>query len=313
MKAIILEQAGWIENLVMKEIEKPTIKANEILIQTKAISINPADAKAKYSQEMIDMMFTWVEQIIFGWDVSGIVSEVWTNISEYKVWDRVFGMINFPWVWNAYAEYVAAAESHITKIPENITFEEAAAATLAALTALQVFESRINKDDRVLIHAWAGWVWHYAIQIVKNMWATVITTASQKNEEFVKSLWADQNIDYRVEKFEDVLSDIDFVLDSIGWENTIKSLKVLKNSWGYICLPSMWYTEEEQRLAKEKSIKMENLLVQSSSVDMKKIADLMSKWLLKSHISQSFTFQDLPKAHTALESGRTVWKVIVTI
>jgi NADPH:quinone reductase-like Zn-dependent oxidoreductase len=104
MKAIILEKAGWIENLVIKDIAKPTIKSNEVLIETKALSINPADAKAKYSQEMIDMMFKWAEQIIFGWDVAWIVSEVGEDVEDYKVWDKVFGMVNFPGIWNAYAE-----------------------------------------------------------------------------------------------------------------------------------------------------------------------------------------------------------------
>lgn len=228
MKAIVLEQAGGVENLLFKDVDKPVTKENEVLIEVKSISINPVDFKVRAYEEVIDMICGEERPVILGWDISGTVVAKGINVTKFEIGDKVFGMVNFPGRGNAYAEFVASPEDHLAKIPENVSFEHAAATTLAALTALQVLETRVKKDDRILIHAGSGGVGHFAIQIAKNLGAHVITTSSSKNKDFVMSLGADEHIDYRSQKFEDILSDIDFTFDMFNGDILFNSVKVVK-------------------------------------------------------------------------------------
>ncbi|MBT8448210.1 MAG: NADP-dependent oxidoreductase, partial [Gammaproteobacteria bacterium] len=202
MKAYLLNEAGGVENLVLSNIEKPRIKVNEVLVETKAISINPVDVKVRKADEVLTLIMGTEERpVIPGWDISGTVVAVGEEVSEFEVGNRVFGMVNFPGQGKGYAEYVASPASHLAIMPEKATFEEAAATTLAALTALQVLKPRVNEGDRILIHAGSGGVGHFAIQIAKALGAHVISTSSAKNRDFIMSLGADEHIDYREQKF----------------------------------------------------------------------------------------------------------------
>src|SRR5262245_60734529 len=137
MKAIILKEAGSADNLEMAVLPIPVISNREVLIQTKAISINPVDIKTRIGKSLYNELRSQNPFIILGWDVSGVVVETGKAVTEFKPGDEVFGMINFPGHGKAYAEYVAAPVEHIALKPATITHEEGAAATLAALTAWQ--------------------------------------------------------------------------------------------------------------------------------------------------------------------------------
>ncbi len=193
MKAYTLKKNGGIENLKLSEIDKPKIKADEVLVKVKAISINPVDAFVRKNESSLQGILKPgkdEDTFILGWDVSGIVEEVGSDVKEFKNGDEVFGMINFPGNGKAYAEYVAAPANQITLKPKNISFEDAAAATLAALTAWQglVTNAKIKKEDKVLIHAAGGGVGHYAVQIAKSFGAYVIGTGSSSKRDFVLKL-----------------------------------------------------------------------------------------------------------------------------
>lgn len=312
MKAIVLEKAGSVKNLVMKEIKEPIIQDNEVLVEVKALSINPADVKIRATPEFVSAIYG-EENVILGWDISGIVKSVGSKVTKFKEGDKVFGMVNFPGRGNAYAQFVASPENHLTKIPENMSFEEAAATTLAALTALQALENNIKKDDRVLIHAGSGGVGHFAIQIAKHLGAYVITTSSAKNRDFVMSLGADEHIDYRSQAFEEVVKDVDFVLDPMGGDTLEKSVKVMKENGTIICLPQDKFSDELINEAKKKNVTIINILVQSSSKDMDTLAELITDKKLKPAISKTFTFENMKDAHLEVEKGRSVGKVIVTL
>jgi NADPH:quinone reductase-like Zn-dependent oxidoreductase len=314
MKAYLLNEAGGVENLVLSEIEKPEIKADEVLVETKAISINPVDVKVRPHDQVLQMILGTEERpVILGWDISGVVAEVGADVSDFAVGDRVFGMVNFPGHGKAYAEYVASPASHLAKIPEGTTFEEAAATTLAALTALQVLRPRIKAGDRVLIHAGSGGVGHFAIQMAKNIGAHVITTSSAKNRDFCMALGADEHIDYRAVEFEAVLTDIDFVLDGMGGETLEKSMKVLRNGGGMVSLPAPNFPEAVTKEAAERDINVEFLLVQSGSDDMNTLKGMLEAGTLKPHVSVTFPFEKLQDAHRQVESGRTVGKTVVIL
>ncbi|MDG1806205.1 NADP-dependent oxidoreductase [Flavicella sp.] len=313
MKAIVLEKAGGVENLHVREIEKPNIKEDEVLVEVKAISINPADVKAKSSDEMLTMMFGSKRPVILGWDIAGVVSQIGNNVSDFKIGDKVFGMVNFPGVANAYAEFVASPAEHLTKIPENRSFEESAATTLAALTALQILKGNIKKGDKVLIHGGSGGVGHFGIQIAKALGAYVITTASAENKDYVLSIGADEHVDYRSQKFQEVLSNIDFVLDLFGEESIKKSIKVLKPGGTVMSTLMLQVPENVKTIAGEANVRVQGILVKSNGEDMKTLAMMLAEGSLKPTIHQVFPFEQMRKAHTTVEKGGLVGKVVVKL
>ena len=315
MKAYVLNEVGGVENLVLSEVEKPVLNADEVLVETKAISINPVDVKVRPVEEVLNMIVGEERPVILGWDIAGTIAiaSVGADVSEFEVGDKVFGMVNFPGHGKAYAEYVASPSSHLAKMPANATFEEAAATTLAALTALQVLQPRVKAGDRILIHAGSGGVGHFAIQIAKNLGATVVTTSSSKNRDFVLSLGADKHIDYREQKFEEVLTDIDFVLDGMGGAVLENSLKVVKDGGTIVSLPTHEFSEELKAAAEPRNIKLEFVLVTSKGENMNTLKEQIERGTLKPHVSVTFPFERMADAHKQIESGRTIGKAVVTL
>jgi NADPH:quinone reductase-like Zn-dependent oxidoreductase len=311
MKAYVLNEAGGVGNLVLSEIEQPNPKADQVLVEIKAISINPVDVKARAVEEVLHRIVGTDRPVILGWDIAGNVTAVGENVIQFEPGDSVFGMVNFPGHGKAYAEYVAAPESHLAKIPSNTSFEDAAATTLSALTALQVLQPRVKQGDRVLIHAGSGGVGHFAIQIAKHLGAYVVSTSSAKNRDFVMSLGANEHIDYREQKFEEVASDIDFVLDGMGGDVLINSLKVIKDGGKIISLPTPEFPEEVTAYAEQHNIEVSFLLVQSNGTDMNTLKGMLETGILHPHVSKTFAFVEMADAHAQVESGRTIGKVIV--
>lgn len=312
MKAIQLVEPGSTANLTIQDISIPQISAGEVLIQVKSISINPVDVKTRQGGGIFN--YGGVNKqpnLILGWDISGIVTA--SNADLFNIGDEVFGMVNFPGVGNAYAQYVGAPAEHLALKPASITHEQAAAATLAPLTALQVLrEAGVKKGDRVLIHAASGGVGHYAVQLAKGLGAYVIGTSSASNKEFVLSLGADEHIDYRTETLVEATNDIDFVLDCLGPDNITQSLAVMKNGGRVISIVTN-FNEDLTAQLQAKNVSGKFLLVQSSGDDMNQLAKLLAQGKLKSHVSKSFAFDQMAAAHLQVESGRTVGKIVVNI
>jgi len=313
MKAYQLNECGAPENLKLTEVDKPAIKSNEVLIETKAISINPVDYKVRTIDGLCTAIYGEERPAILGWDISGLVTEIGSDVDSFEVGDRVFGMVNFVGAGKVYAEYVASPADHIAKIPENISFEEAAGTTLAALTALQVMRDKVKEGNRILIHAGSGGVGHYAIQMAKSMGAYVISTSSAKNKDFIMSLGADEHIDYNSQDFREVLSDIDFVFDMFNGEILFKSVQLVSEGGTVISIPSPEFSDKVQALAKEKNVHLAFQMVQSSGSDMSELAEMLSSGKLRAHISEQFSFEDMVKAHKHIESGRTVGKIVVKV
>lgn len=313
MKAIVLEKFGGTECLIYKNIEKPEIKTNEVLIKVKAVSINPVDIKVRSRQAPLAKELAQYNPLILGWDISGEVVEVGSEVTQFHIDDEVFGMVNFVGHGKGYAEYVAAPAEHFTLKPKNITHIEAAASTMAALTAWQAFNSygKLRSTDKVLIHAASGGVGHFAVQIAKYRGAYVIGTSSLSNRDFVLKQGADEHIDYHTTSFEKVLRDLDFVLESIGGKNFQKSVQVLKPFGTIVTLPS-GHTEDDELRAREKKLHACYFMsVYSDGSDMKQIASLLEAGILKPYVSHVFEFEEMAKAHQQIETGRTVGKVVV--
>jgi NADPH:quinone reductase-like Zn-dependent oxidoreductase len=311
MKAIVLKEAGNVENLEYVELKKTTINDGEVLIKVKAISINPVDVKSRAGKGVYGRIKT-ENPLILGWDISGIIEE--TKSSDFKVGDEVFGMVNFPGHGKAYAEYVAVPANQLALKPKNIFFEDAAASTLVALTAYQalVHNANIQEGQNVLVHAASGGVGHITVQIAKYLGAQVTGTSSAKNKDFVLSLGADSHIDYHGFDWKSAGRTFDFVLDTIGAENIDQSLEVTKEGGSIISIPT-GLNEEVTAKAEAKGVKGYFILVQSSGEDMKQIASLLESGVVKPHVSKVFPFEQMREAHLEQETGRTVGKIVVTL
>lgn len=311
MKAIVLKEFGGVENFSIENLPIPALNEHEVLVEVKAVSINPVDAKTRAGKAMAGRLKT-ESPVILGWDISGVVTRTGSEVTTFKVGDEVFGMVNFPGHGKAYAEYVAAPAAHLALKPGNITHEEAAAATLAALTAWQALHthSKIKPNDRVLIHAAAGGVGHFAVQLAKHLGAYVIGTASAVNKDFVLSLGADEYFDYKAQPFEEVINNIDIVLDTVGGNNIERSFEVVKKGGTVITLPSNT-SEGIVEKAKEKGINGFFFLVQSNGEDMQQIASLLESGTLKAHVSGIYNFGQIGKAHQQIETGSTKGKIVI--
>jgi NADPH:quinone reductase-like Zn-dependent oxidoreductase len=312
MKAIILSEPGSTDNLSIRELPTPVIQNSEVLVRIRAISINPVDVKTRMGSGVYRYGNVSKEtELILGWDISGEVTESKSDL--FKAGDEVFGMVNFPGVGKAYAEYVAAPASQLALKPANISHEEAAAATLAPLTALQVLRNAgIKAGERVLIHAAAGGVGHYAVQIARHLGAYVIGTSSAVNRDFILSLGANEHIDYKTQSLLEATADIDFVLDSLGADNILQSLDVIREG-GRITSIVAQFTEEITAKAQAGNISGGFYLVQSNGDDMKTLAGLLEKGIVKSYVSKTYSFDKMADAHLQVESGRTVGKVVVSL
>lgn len=313
MKAIVLTEPGGVENLKIQDVEKPTPQKNEVLVKVHALSVNPVDTKVREGKGLYEKLKE-EPPVILGWDISGTVEAVGDEVEYFNVGDEVFGMVNFPGHGRAYAEYVVAPEKHLAHKPENIPHHEAAAATLAALTAWQVLvhEAGIKAGQRVLIHAAAGGVGHFAVQIAKYFKATVIGTASPENHDFLRNMGADEQIDYHQYDPGEVVMDADIVLDSLGEENTRNSLKALKDGGKIISILG-GAKESVQEEAKKRNIEAKSYLVHSSGEDQSQIAELMRDGHLRPHVSHLFEFADMAEAHKQVETHKTNGKVVVNV
>lgn len=313
MKGIILKDQGGVENFSIEELDIPQPQPNEVLIKVHAISINPVDSKTRKGGALYASL-KQTPPVILGWDISGVVTETGQNVKDFKPGDAVFGMVNFPGHGKAYAEYVTTPADQLALKPINISHAEAAATTLAALTAWQVLvhEAKIKKGQHLLMHAAAGGVGHFAVQIAKHFGAVVTGTASSANKAFVTDLGVDHFIDYTTQNFETELKGIDIVFDPIGGETTAKSLNVL-NEGGTLVSIVGGVKDYLSPTVGEKKINAKNYLVHSSGEDMKRLAELLQQGILKPHISHQFSFQEMAKAHQQIETGKTRGKIIVNV
>jgi NADPH:quinone reductase-like Zn-dependent oxidoreductase len=308
MKAVRIHQFGGTEVLKYEDAPRPQISSDEVLIKVYASSVNPVDWKIREgkSQERFPTNFP----LTLGWDVSGVVEEIGQDVKNFKKGDEVYGR-PFPTKNGAYAEYIAVKENEISIKPVSITHDQAAAVPLACLTAWQgLFDhGLLQKDQKVLIHAASGGVGAFAVQLAKWKGAYVIGTASEKNISFVEQLGADEVIDYKTEKFEDKLEDIDLVFDTIGGDTQKKSLRIIKNGGRLITTVKPDNIDE----AKAKNIHLEGYMTKSYPEQLKQIAALIDEGKLKIFIAEIFPLDRAAEAQELSEKGHTRGKIVLEV
>lgn len=310
MKAVIIENYGSADEFKMVEQEAPRIKSNEVLIEVHAVSVNPFDWKlrAGHFKDVIHMTFP----IVFGWDVSGVVKEAGKDVTEFQAGDEVFAKaaLKKP---GGFAEYMVIEERHLVKKPPSLSFEEAAGIPVAGIAAWQaLFDyAELREGEKVLIHAGSGGVGSFAIQFAKHFGATVATTTSGKNIDYVKDLGADFVINYKEEDFADQGAVFDVVLDTLGGAAFEKSYDVLKEGGRLVTLVG----EPDEELAKEKGITVTYVNSKANVEQLAIIGDLAAQGKVKIVISEVFPFSEegVRKAHQLSESGHARGKIIVRV
>ncbi|QHS58841.1 NADP-dependent oxidoreductase [Chitinophaga agri] len=318
MKAVILVEQGSVGNLIQVELPIPTLLADEVLIKVRAIAINPADTYIR-KQRTLDYVFNGERPRILGWDISGTIVRVGENTIGFKVSDDVFGLIKYPGRFypghaKGYAEYIAAPASDITFKPANISHEEAAAATLAALAAWQsLAKAQIKQGDRLFITAGAGGVGHYAIQIAKYLGAHVIAQSSLEKKDFVLGMGADEHVDYEHQQFITMLEPVDLVLELLRGNHIERSLRIIKPGGTLISLCNYIKGTICEEIARERKVFAWYHAVKSDGSDMEAIAGLLSKGVIRSFVSRTYRLDQIREAHIEMEKDHTKGKIIISL
>nr|WP_318540472.1 NADP-dependent oxidoreductase [Terribacillus saccharophilus] len=310
MRAVIINEYGDKNVLVEQELAKPDIKPNQVLVEVYATSVNPIDWKlrAGYLKQMLD----WSFPIILGWDVAGKIVEIGNEVKNYQVGDEIFARPDTT-AAGTYAEFTAVDEELLAKKPSNLTFEEAASIPLAGLTAWQclVDNTKVKKGDKVLIQAGAGGVGSMAIQMAKHLGAYVATTASEKNEAYVKGLGADEFINYRTQQFEDELSDYDAVIDTMGGDILNKSFQVLKSGGRLVTIAG----QPDEALAEKHQVTASSYWLTPDGKQLSELGELLEKGTLKPQVGHVFDFsaEALQEAHDLSETHHAKGKIVIKV
>jgi len=232
MKAIIVHEWGGPEVLKYEDMPRPEPKEDEILVRVIAAGVNPVDGMIRSGIFAKNQKLT--SPMIFGGDIAGVVERTGDKITKFKKGDPIYAYLSLK-NNGGYAEYAVAKEKEAAAKPKSISYNEAAAVPIVALTAWQalVDSAKLGAGQSVLIHGGSGGVGTFAIQIAKARGAKVFATASTPNQDLLKELGADVAIDYTKQKFEDVAKEVDVVLDSVGGDTLARSYGVVKKG-GFI-------------------------------------------------------------------------------
>ncbi|MEU3607305.1 NADP-dependent oxidoreductase [Streptomyces sp. NPDC035033] len=309
MRAISQDTHGTPEVLKEVVLPRPAPGPSEILVAVRAAGVNPTDWKHRAAGIFLDRM-----PLVLGWDVSGVVEAVGFGVTLFKPGDEVFGMLPYPHGVGSHAEYVTGPARAFARKPAGIDHVQAGALPLAALTAYQaiVDAAAVRAGQRVLVHAAAGGVGHLAVQIAKARGAYVVGTASAPKHDFVRSLGADEVVDYRTTDFRDAVRDVDMVLDTLSGDTRVRSLDVLRP--GGILVSLLPGTDpDEAAKAAARGVRVETLLVEADHTGMNAVADLAAAGTLRAHVEAVFPLADAAKAHALGETGRTTGKIVLTV
>lgn len=326
MKALQIVKYGEIkDSLVFNEVNKPTVKPNDVLIEVKAAAINPIDKGIILGdlQAMVPLQLPSTS----GYDVSGIVIEKGDNVSNFEIGDLVYSRVPQEQM-GTLAEYIAVTSDAVSKKPGNISFEEAASLPLVGLTALQSLEyAGIKENDKVLIHAGSGGVGSFAIQYAKAKGAYVYTTTSTSNIKWVKELGADKVIDYKTEDYKSIAKDLDIVFDTLGQNYTLEAFTVVKK--GGIVVSIIGPLDEEnakmfgmddyklpEDLAKassDKDAEYKFIFMHPNGEHLNEIKLLVEDEKIKPIIDKTYPFSKSIEAFEHLATGRSKGKIVVKI
>ncbi|WP_327300110.1 NADP-dependent oxidoreductase [Streptomyces goshikiensis] len=309
MKAAVINQYGQVRDVVrVTDVPVPAVGPRDVLIEVRAAGVNPVD-------HLIVKGFLSTGEpsrlLVIGNELAGVVTQVGAEASRFAVGDEVFSRVD-PRVGGAFAEYVAVDESLVAAKPSRLTFEEAASLPLVALTALQALteQADVRSGTRVLIHGGAGGVGSAAVQIAKQLGAEVVATAGSGSVELVRELGADRVIDYRTEKFEEVVSDVDVVLDTIGGETQERSFGVLKSGGTLVSIVAI--PDAEAKRARW-NVEARSFFMRPQGEQLAHLAGLVESGQLRPIVETVFPLDEASEALQKVERGGARGKTVISV
>lgn len=316
MRAAAFEETGPPHVLrTVDDMPTPAPALSEVLVRVGAAGINPIDAKSRAGGGVSSLIGSWPS--VPGFDFSGVVVRSPDETHPLQPGDEVFGMAAYPRTGGTYAEYVVVPSLSVTRKPKSLSHVDAAGVPLAALTAwgLVVGAARAHEGQRILIHAGAGGVGHFAVQLARIFGAHVIATASPRNADFLRELGAHEVVDYTSTRFEDVVSDVDVVIDLIGNvhdDTGTRSLTTLRPGGLYILVPTGGFPDYAAAAAAAGVRGVSNKVVPDGAA-LAKIAQLIDDGDLRVHVDETFELDGAAVAHAKLEEGHTRGKIVLRV
>ena len=332
MKSFLIDRYKKGGALRLGEIPEPELRANDVLVEIRAASVNLLDNKIRDGD--FKLILPYRLPLVLGNDVAGVVIRAGANVRKFKPGDEVYARPHQARI-GTFAEYIAIDEADVAMKPNNLTMEEAASLPLVALTAWQVLVERANvqKGQKVLIHAGSGGVGTIAIQLAKHLGAYVATTTSTANVDLVKSLGADVVVDYKKEDFEKVLHGYDVVMNSLGKDTLEKSIAVLKPGGKLISISgppdpdfarqngSGWPLRQVMRLlslgirrkSKRRGIGYSFLFMTANGRQLEKITALIEAGHIRPVMDRIFPFEKTNEALDYIQTGRAKGKVVIAV
>jgi alcohol dehydrogenase len=332
MKAMTIKQYGKTIPLELTDLPIPDMGEHDVLVEIHAASINPIDFKIRDGK--VKMLLSYKMPLVLGNDFSGKVIQSGSKVSKFQIGDEVYGRPRKNRI-GTFTEYLSVHEDDVSLKPENLTFEEAASLPLVGLTSWQAFHEilQLKPDQKILIHAGAGGVGTFAIQLAKEMGVFVATTASEKGFDLVSSLGADRVINYREEKFEEILNEYDAVFDTLGGDVLDRSFRLLKPHGKIVsvsAVPNRRFAAENNlgfikrllfsvvsrnisALEKKFNVDYHFLFMKPSGEQLEKIKHLVEKGSIRPVIDRVYSLEEAQEAVQYVETGRAKGKVVIQV
>ena len=318
MKAVRIHEFGGLEVMKLEEIERPVPAPDEILVKVYASGVNPVDwAIRSGTNEALKPLMPL--PMILGWDAAGVVEECGSEVTRFQKGDAVYGVPNFPGTGGSYAEYCAAKATRFALKPKSLSFNEAAGVPLVALTAWTgMFEyGKLQGGQRILIQGASGSVGISALQFAKAKGAYAIAIGSGNNVDYLKSLGADEIIDYTTQKYEDLVQDIDVVLEASSLRDNNERLKlitVLKEGGILVSVNTDFpFNDEVLQRLKDKGVTGEQAANEPRREWLEEMSQLIDEGKMKVVISKVFPLEQVAEAHLAGESRQVKGKMVLEV
>ena len=332
MKAFTLSRYSKTDALALTDVPNPVVLDNDVLVEIHAASVNLLDSKIKSGE--FKLLLPYKFPLILGHDVAGVVVKVGANVRRFKVGDEVYAR-PADFRVGTFAEFIAIHENDVARKPNNTSMEEAASIPLVGLTAWQalVEKAHLQKGQKVFIQAGSGGVGTFAIQLAKHLGATVATTASAANADWLKGLGADVVVDYKTQDFETLLRDYDVVLNSQDAKTLHKSLTTMKAGGQLLSIsgpPDVrfaseaglpWFMKTVMRLlshkirkeAKQHDVDYAFLFMKAQGQQLEKITAVIEAGAILPVVDKVFPFDQTNEALAYVESGRAKGKVVIKV
>ncbi len=315
MHAVAMTTIGGPEVLIPTDLPLPAPAIGEALVRVSAAGVNPIDAKTRGGRGAAGLIREY--PAILGVDFCGTIVRPAFDTHPFQPGDAVYGMVSVPRLSGSYAEYLTVPVVAIARAPRTVSAAESAALPCAALTAWGciVTVGKVGKGQRVLIHAAAGGVGHIAVQLAKRAGAHVVATASERNADWLRELGADEVIDYRTQRFEEVTGDLDVVVDLIGNvhdDTGTRSLTAMRPGGLLINVPTGSWPEFREDAAAA-GMRATDIKALSDTASLAAIAELIDAGDLAVHIDREFPLDEAAEAHRLLEEGHTRGKIVLRV